>query len=542
MSDLLKTVVVMTITGSVLALVLFALNPFIKNRLPKAAQYYLWLVVLAALLVPFSRFVMLPAQYPALSNAVSYYLPTQEDLFNRVKPYETELPNGYIGVPEADMPTVEALIPAPWVQGLLDWCRLIYPLGAILVFGYFVTTYLAFCGRLKRRNVLTDIKSAIPVYRNPLASTPMLIGFFQPSIILPDREYTDEQLNAVLAHELTHHRRKDVLVRWLTVAACVVHWFNPLVWLARREIDRACELSCDEAVIRNLDVNGKQNYGDTLLYIAADAKTTRSALAMCEEKRDLKERLGAIMKSKKRGVLAVCVSAVLIVGLAAGAVALGAGSGKDLVQMEIVEVRLNAIGKSYDIKWEDRIYSEFNDLGNAYGLRGSEIGYAFDGDGVKWKVFECEGYSADEYLVVYPDMIMSNYGIYKRGTGTAPQMTSTSAFPEQGITFEFPFEYGLELLVSFVELDNVFQISAPNLGIGVIARVAVYPVGSAYMGTDEPFVFLGSNNHYDFYWAPSTDLPLPGTDDPNFEDAAVAFEAIREAFDKAMYKVSLYDI
>jgi hypothetical protein len=105
-------------------------------------------------------------------------------------------------------------------------------------------------------------------------------------------------------------------------------WFNPLVWLTRREIDRACELACDETVIRNLDINEKQNYGDTLIYVAADSKTPRTILSttMCEEKRDLKERLGAIMKNKKRSVLAIIVSAVLLIVLTACAVALGAGS------------------------------------------------------------------------------------------------------------------------------------------------------------------------------------------------------------------------
>jgi beta-lactamase regulating signal transducer with metallopeptidase domain len=64
--------------------------------------------------------------------------------------------------------------------------------------------------------------------------------------------------------------------------------FNPVVWLTRREIDRACELSCDETVIRDLDTNGKRTYGDTLIAIAAVPKLGASVtLAMCEEKKNL---------------------------------------------------------------------------------------------------------------------------------------------------------------------------------------------------------------------------------------------------------------
>jgi len=118
-----------------------------------------------------------------------------------------------------------------------------------------------------------------------------------------------------------------VLVKWLSVLTCAIHWFNPIVWFVRREIDRACELSCDEAVIRTLDKDGKQNYGDTLIYVAADAKTPHAVLSttMCEEKKALKERLGAIMKSKKHTRIAIVLSAVLIITACGTAVALGAG-------------------------------------------------------------------------------------------------------------------------------------------------------------------------------------------------------------------------
>jgi hypothetical protein len=157
----------------------------------------------------------------------------------------------------------------------------------------------------------------------------MLIGLFDPVIILPDREYTDDRLRAVLLHELSHVRRKDVLVKWLSVLACAVHWFNPIVWRTRREIDRACELACDEAVVRGLDADGRQSYGDTLLYVAADGKTPRAVLSttMCEEKKNLKERLGAIMQSKTHTRAALVASAAVILVAVLAACALGAGSG-----------------------------------------------------------------------------------------------------------------------------------------------------------------------------------------------------------------------
>lgn len=117
-------------------------------------------------------------------------------------------------------------------------------------------------------------------------------------------------------------------MKWLSVLACSLHWFNPLAWCARREIDRACELACDEAVIRKFDADGKQFYGDTLIAVAVDSKMPRTVLSttMCERKKSLKERFGAIMEYKKPTRVAIIVSAVLIITAVLTACALGAGS------------------------------------------------------------------------------------------------------------------------------------------------------------------------------------------------------------------------
>lgn len=333
----------MSITGSIIAIILFVLRPLVRNRLPKSMQYYLWFIVLVTLVVPLSKLVVLPnsiSDVPTISKTVDWYVVTNDDIFERIKPYETVDADGFIGIPEYSMAEVDALVPDAWVPEAVDWFRIIYYLGVTFYLMFICCSYAIFTDKLKRRNttqtsndsaMLAELcgNQCVPLlYRNPLATTPMLIGMFRPTIILPDRCYTNEQLRAVLLHEITHLRRKDVLVKWLSVFVTALHWFNPIVWLVRREIDRACELSCDEAVIRNLDTEGKQNYGETLLYVAVDAKTPYTILSttMCEEKKALKERLGAIMKSRKHTRLTIIVSAMLLVVVGVVAITLGAGS------------------------------------------------------------------------------------------------------------------------------------------------------------------------------------------------------------------------
>jgi beta-lactamase regulating signal transducer with metallopeptidase domain len=318
----------MSITGGALTLLILIVKPLIKDRLPKSAQYALWLVVLAALLVPVSKLVTIPAnpvEFRPLSVAVEQNLKTSEE----EKGYNTDI----VASPLQEENTGKSITfyTSP-VTAAFTFFSLFYPFGALFFLFCHVMGYEMFIGKLRRTRTLTDIAAPVRVYRSGAAAMPMLIGLFRPVIVLPDRDYAYDQLRCVLSHELTHLRRRDVFIKWLSVLAGAAHWFNPLVYIARRELARACELSCDEAVIRKLDDRGRKEYGNTLLSLAAQSRLPRAVVSttMVEGKEDLKERLGAIMKSKKYTRSSILLSAALIAAAVLIACALGSGqSGKN---------------------------------------------------------------------------------------------------------------------------------------------------------------------------------------------------------------------
>ena len=155
-------------------------------------------------------------------------------------------------------------------------------------------------GKLMEQN---HIRRMTGLYTNSLTASPLLIGFIHPSIILTKAQLSDLDFHYTILHELTHYKRRDMFYKWLVQFVICLHWFNPLVYWMEREIGRSCELSCDEAVMKNLDAEGRRQYGDTLLRAMGAGGVYHNSLAsmtLNESRELLKERLGAIMNDKKK--------------------------------------------------------------------------------------------------------------------------------------------------------------------------------------------------------------------------------------------------
>lgn len=162
----------------------------------------------------------------------------------------------------------------------------------------------------------------LSVRQSDRVSTPLTYGIFHPVILMP--KSTDwenrQQLQYVLMHEYVHIRRRDALTKLLVTCALCIHWFNPMVWIMWILFSRDVELSCDESVLRHMGEASKATYAMMLIQMEAE----RSGIApLCSGlrfrigKNAMEERITAIMKTKKKSVMAVVAAAVLVISVTA---------------------------------------------------------------------------------------------------------------------------------------------------------------------------------------------------------------------------------
>jgi len=168
------------------------------------------------------------------------------------------------------------------------------------------------CAPGNARSFLVD---GVPVCFANNTQVPAVHGVLRPHISLPqglDRLLSAQELNAVLAHELTHATRRDNLICLLHQFVLCCLWFHPLVWITGSRLALYRELSCDEPVIQS--ARGRE----LISALAKLAHPERGFLLEATASSFLGHRLARLAAHPGRGyraasaLLAVLFSAVLL--------------------------------------------------------------------------------------------------------------------------------------------------------------------------------------------------------------------------------------
>ena len=386
----MQILISLTLSGSAMALVLLALRYVFLKRMPSTVYYYAWLLVLLRFVLPLPGLFPMAQTAREASRPVIAAVPVHQE---PVRPVTPSFPEGFVPVAAVTSEPGEAAqesrpVPVQTTAPNKSYVNLqssalwlcIWAVGTTLSFGMYLASYMLFTARVRRslspatpedRRVYRMLPGRKPrLFRCAAFNTPLMFGVIHPLITLPEQVYDEELLTNILRHELMHYRRRDTIYKWFAVAVLSTQWFNPLSYLIRRELSRACELSCDEMLLRGMDREGKRSYGETLIHMASAGALPAGVVAttFSTEKRNLKERLEQIMNYKRSGarVLASVLTVALL--LSFGAVA-GASPAKsdNVVRVSTVDEFLNAIAPDTVIELAPGTY----DLSTAASYRGS---------------------------------------------------------------------------------------------------------------------------------------------------------------------------
>jgi bla regulator protein blaR1 len=309
---------------STLFAILAAVATLALRKNQARVRHHLWLAASLKFLVPFALLVNVGSHLAKLKGSTD----TQ--------------PVFYIVLQTMSQP----FHPAPDSQGLfavplLGWLPGIV---AILWLAGFVTVIGLWW--LRWRRVAAAIRGAVPVshgreveilrrveekfagIRSPISLRssqtslePGIFGILRPLLLWPagiSHQLQDAHLEAILAHEVQHVRRRDNLAAAMHMVVEASFWFHPVVWWLGARLVEERERACDEEVLRL--GNEPEIYAESILKTCEFCVASPLACVSGVTGADLKQRIVRIMTQRSVDKLGF-LKKLLLVAISTGAVA-----------------------------------------------------------------------------------------------------------------------------------------------------------------------------------------------------------------------------
>jgi beta-lactamase regulating signal transducer with metallopeptidase domain len=388
MANISAFIISMSITGSIIGLIVMLLKHLLRNKISWVWQYFIWIIVFIRLLLPFNSPINLQ---PLIEDTIAVQTANQVEAGNVADAS---------GISGGNMHSTQNVMNSFYQQVDLiqqNW----YMIGNYLFFvaaggaailaikkirGYntFRQSIELDCRKVEDDDILSEyydvclmyaVKKPPQLYYAPYINTPMTLGIFQPKILLPTNIKGD--IRHIFFHELTHYKRHDIFYKLIVQTALCVHWFNPLVWLFARKVEKDCELACDEKVVMLL--NERRAYGDTLLAtINSDPKSylKNNSLALNKESKFIKERLDNIMKFKlkrSRKLTIIITVAIICVGVVFGYTVIGnAASSMKNMNSYVLKYKTDNYQASSVYDFDHKLLNDYDALYKAFGAFGKD--------------------------------------------------------------------------------------------------------------------------------------------------------------------------
>ncbi|WP_167958323.1 M56 family metallopeptidase [Anaerosporobacter faecicola] len=326
-----------SILVTILILGIFFLRLFLK-KMPKKIAYVLWIVVFVRVLCPYSipsplsvsSIVTKNIQEKSTEKNTNTYKQEESNLQvsiggqliqnhqssmdnrNRILGEKSSVDQFSEGTPKTEASKTDT--PKASTSSIFSILAIIWGLGMVALCIWNGRKIMGI-KRILGIAVKKPTNLAYVVYESDRIPTPFVFGLFRPRIYLP-MNLSEADISKVLQHEKVHIQRKDYLIKMIAYLAVILHWFNPLIWLAFAAFTKDMEMSCDEQVIGNQCDKERVDYSMTLLSMAMEQPSpTWSPIAFGND--HTKERIKHILTyeriySRKRLIPVVAILLLLV--------------------------------------------------------------------------------------------------------------------------------------------------------------------------------------------------------------------------------------
>ena len=318
---MLESIIISTLAGSIICTALLIFKNKLLSLLGGKALYYISLIAMLVFILPMNiGDISLPKVPVNQTINVTEFEATVPDTNTDTAPAQVVPQEAPQEVQHNAMPqpsnfvrrsnpiTMQEILLAVWLLGfIISICR------------YFVSYF-----RFKKKICGSDVHETIngvEVIKSPLVASPLVFGFFKPTLAIPEFEMNEEDYNLAIKHEMVHYKHHDSWFKLFAVIVNSICWFNPITYFMVDLIGEACEYACDEQVTKEMDIADKKQYSTMILSMVCQSSPALSS-NMVKSKKQLKRRFEMIMKKKRFSVLRTALCTVLMLALTCGSIVL----------------------------------------------------------------------------------------------------------------------------------------------------------------------------------------------------------------------------
>ncbi len=416
---LLKVILNMSVTGSIMFFIFLLIKPLTKKSFNSSWHYKTLILILTFLILPVGRFAKIPIK--SIPNITTVEIQKPKGLGNIIKNKDirdTQKVQNIEKQQYEDKTRDERLITTEDESYNPDKnnfnidsygyiIQYIWICGMIILFLLKIIPYIKFKIAILQNSLdIQDIKilELFNICKNKLnikgkvslktcenINAPMLVGIFNPTVLIPSTDEDNETLKMIFLHELNHYKQKDIIIKAFGFFANIIHWFNPIVYILLNKMDIYCEYSIDERVVHKMGIEERKYYGETILKLINNSIARKSILttAMSSNAKELKSRLENMLFFKRTSKIKHMISLVVLLLILTTGFTVGCS---------VMPIGASSINNPF------AVYIKDDGLYYTYLNNGEEI-KIHDGDGFEYPLISKSGnyiaYTNKDNLYIY---------------------------------------------------------------------------------------------------------------------------------------------